>query len=184
MIEIAPELIARCQRGDARSFAQLVAETQNDVYNLSYSILRSHEEAEDMAQEIYMRVWRALPSFRGDSKFGTWLYRIGVNACLNRRRQLRSQLYLIDSASELETKITDGDDPATSAIDSERNRALWAAVERLPEKYRLMITMFYQQQLSYDEIASMLSLPLGTVKAHLNRARQALAASLRPRQEQ
>jgi len=183
VIEISPELVARCQRGDARSFAQLVAETQNDLYNLSYNILHSHEEAEDMAQEIYMRVWRALPTFRGDSKFGTWLYRIGVNACLNRRRQLRTQLYIADGDDALESQIAADDDPATSALASERNRALWAAVDRLPEKYRLMITLFYQQQLSYDEIASMLSLPLGTVKAHLNRARQALAASLRPRQE-
>jgi RNA polymerase sigma-70 factor, ECF subfamily len=181
---LPPELIARCQRGDTAAFAQVVAETQSGVYNLAFSVLHNHEEAQDITQEIYMRVWRALPSFRGESKFSTWLYRIAVNTCLNRRRQLRGQLRIVDPNEDvLERLVATDDDPAASTMVSERNQVLWSAVDRLPEKYRLIITLFYQQQLSYPEIAALLALPLGTVKAHLNRARAALAKSLRPNQE-
>jgi RNA polymerase sigma-70 factor, ECF subfamily len=182
--DLSPELIARCQHGDTVAFAQVVTETQSGVYSLAFNVLRNHEEAQDITQEIYMRVWRALPSFRGESKFGTWLYRIAVNTCLNRRRQLRAQLCIVDNHEDvMERLVASEDDPVASTLASERNQILWAAVDRLPEKYRLIITLFYQQQMSYPEIAAMLALPLGTVKAHLNRAREALAKSLRPHQE-
>ena len=173
------ELIARCQRGDTAAFARLVAETQGEIHNLAYNVLRNHDEAQDMTQEVYLRVWRALPSFRGDAKFKTWLYRIAINTCLNRRRKLRKELHIIDRENALAgIAAPKHENPAAKAVTKERNALIWAAVDRLSEKYRLVITLFYQQQLSYREIAELLSLPLGTVKAHLNRARQALAASL------
>lgn len=183
MNEPAADLVGRCQRGDAAAFAQLVAETQSGVYSMAYNVLHNHEDAQDMVQEIYMRVWRALPTFRGEAKFGTWLYRIAINVCLNRRRQLRNQLLVVDDESALDYVGAPDCEPGMLAIRNERNAALWAAVERLPEKYRLVITLFYQQQLGYGEIARLLALPLGTVKAHLNRARQALANCLRTDEE-
>ncbi len=158
------ELVAHCQQGDTAAFARLVAETQNAVYNLAYNVLHNREEAQDMTQEVYLRVWRTLPSFRGDSKFTSWLYRITVNACLNRRRQLRKQLYVVDSDDIMEHLIASRGDPVAIAIANERHALVWGAVDRLPEKYRLVITLFYQEQLSYQEIADILSLPLGTVK--------------------
>ncbi len=174
------ELIARSQDGDTAAFSRLVAETQGAVHNLAYSILHNHDEAQDMAQEVYLRVWRALPSFRGDATFRSWLYRVTINTCLNRRRKLRKQLHIIDREDALEgLAAPKRHNPAAEVITNERNALIWVAVDRLPEKYRLVITLFYQQQLSYREIAELLSLPLGTVKAHLNRARQALARSLR-----
>ncbi|NLG50660.1 MAG: sigma-70 family RNA polymerase sigma factor [Chloroflexi bacterium] len=172
------ELIARCQEGDTLAFANLVAQTQTSVYNLAYSVLHDREEAQDMTQEVYLKVWRALPSFRGESKFSSWLYRITINACLNRRRQLRKDLVVVDHEDAIEGLAAHRGDPVKEALTKERNEWIWAAVDRLAEKYRLVITLFYQEQLSYQEIAEMLSLPLGTIKAHLNRAREALAKSL------
>ena len=172
------ELIARCQCGDTMAFATLMVATQNGVYSLAYNVLRNHEEAQDMTQEIYLRAWRALPGFRGEARFSTWLYRIAINACLNRRRQLRGQLAVVDAEDALLNLATPELDPAAEMIANQRNEALWAAVDRLPQKYQLVITLFYQQQMSYQEVAQMLSLPLGTIKAHLNRAREALARSL------
>jgi RNA polymerase sigma-70 factor (ECF subfamily) len=171
-------LVTRCQRGDTAAFSELVAATQGGVYNLAFSVLHDHEEAQDITQEIYLRIWRALPGFRGDAKFTTWLYRVAMNACLNRRRQLRPQLAVVDSEDALERVVVSDGDPAAAAITNERNKFLWAAVARLPAKYRVVIALFYQQQMSYQEIAEILSLPLGTIKAHLNRAREVLARSL------
>ena len=176
------ELVARCQRGDKAAFARLVNATQSDVYNLAYSVLRDHGEAQDMSQEVYVRVWRALPNFRGEAKFRSWLYRITVNACLNRKRRLRKQLEVVDSEDLLQRLPSPySSDPAKEAMRRDREEFIWSVVDRLSEKYRLVITMFYRQELSYAEIADLLAIPLGTVKAHLNRARQALAKLLRQR---
>jgi RNA polymerase sigma-70 factor (ECF subfamily) len=173
------ELVARCQQGDTAAFARLVAATQGDTYNLAYSVLHNADEAQDMTQEVYLRAWRALPSFRGESKLQSWLYRITVNACLNRRRQLRKELLLVDRDGGLAELPAKGPSVAERVALRERNQRVWTAVGQLADKYRLVVTLFYQQELSYQEIAALLSLPLGTVKAHLNRARKALANSLR-----
>ncbi|MHB1294721.1 MAG: RNA polymerase sigma factor [Anaerolineae bacterium] len=184
MSEPADELVRSCQNGDTAAFSRLVAETQTGVFSLAYGVLHDHQEAQDMTQEVYLRVWHALPSFRAESKFSTWLYRIVVNACLNRRRSLRHNLAIVDDPELFERITAPRADPAGQTMLRERKEELWAAVDRLPEKYRLVIVLFYQQELPYGEIARLLSLPLGTVKAHLNRARQALACSLGARQEE
>ena len=172
------DLVARSQQHDAQAFAQLMTHTQTGVYNLAYRILGNREEAEDLTQEVFLRVWRVLPEFRGDSKFTTWLYRITSNTCLNRRRQLRAHLYQVDSESTLLQTPTPEPGPAEQTSETDRRQRIWTAVQQLPRKYAVVITLFYQEQLSYQEIAEVLSLPLGTVKAHLNRARKALAKAL------
>ncbi len=178
--DLEPGLIRRAQQGDREAFAQLIPPCYAPLVGWLYRFCGDADLAEDMTQEVYLRVWRALPSFRGEAKFGTWLYRLAINACLNRRRQLRAQLQVVDDERTLALLTSEEPSPSASALDRERNAALWAEVDRLPEKYRLVITLFYQQNLSYQEIAALLGLPLGTVKAHLNRARQALAARLHP----
>ncbi len=173
------ELVQRAQEGDRVALAELIRETQGRVYNLAYRILGNTQEAEDLTQEVFVRMWRALPHFRGDSKFTTWLHTITTNACLNRKRSLRRQLdKQFDATDMLEMLPSSEKGPAHDALIQDEKTRLWEMVERLPEKYRLVLTLFYQQQLSYQEIAHVLTLPLGTVKAHLNRARNALAASL------
>lgn len=176
-------LVQRCRCGDADAFERVVAETQSGVYNLAYSVLRNREEAEDVTQEVYLRVWRALPGFRGDARFTTWLYRIAVNSSLNRRRKLARRMADIEDDGVLDRLESPATDPAAVTIEDERNRALWQAVKRLPAKYQVVITLFYRQQLTYDEMVEVLAMPLGTIKAQLNRARRALAGMLHTGQE-
>ena len=173
----------RSQQRDTGAFSQLVARTQTGVFNLAYSILHNREEAEDLTQEVCLRVWRALPQFRGDSKFSTWLYRITTNLCLNRRRQLRAYLRVVDDNAVIERMAAQEPGPVDIALVTDQRKRVWTAVDCLPDKYRLVITLFYQEQLSYKEIARILSLPLGTVKSHLSRARKALARILQPDSE-
>jgi RNA polymerase sigma-70 factor (ECF subfamily) len=168
--------VARARDGDHDAFGEIVRHTQTQVYNLAYQILRNPQEAEDLAQVAYVRAWRALPNFRGDSRFSTWLYRIVTNTCLNRRRQLGRSVELGDDHLAL---AADGQlQPESSVIERQTRRELWSAVGELPERYRTVLTLFYQAQLSYDDIAASLTLPLGTVKAQLSRARRALARLL------
>jgi len=176
-------LVERCRCGDKDAFERVVADTHTGVYNLAYSVLRNHEEAEDVTQEVYLRVWRSLPSFRGDARFATWLYRIAVNSSLNRRRKLRGRMAEVEDDGVLDCLESPAIDPAVAAVEQERNRALWAAVMRLPEKYQVVINLFYRQQLTYDEMVEVLAIPLGTIKAQLNRARRALAGTLHAGQE-
>lgn len=174
------ETMERARRGDQAAFARLVCATQTHVFNVALSVLGDRQKAEDATQEAYLRAWRALPSFRGESSFRTWLYRIALNTCLNQRRALRGQLRIVDDEAPLDRLAERESDPATVVLERERNATLWSKVASLPQKYRLVIVLFYQQQLSYTEIADLLALPLGTVKAHLNRARKALAQSMQP----
>ena len=175
------DLVALAQRGDGDALTQLIRQTEQRVYNLAYRILQNRQEAEDLAQEIYLRVWRALPGFRGDSKFTTWLHVIATNACLNRRRKLRRELVLdLDTDEALERILsTEAARTSSQTLSRDEQEQIWEQVQRLPGHYALVLTLFYQQQLSYDEIAEILDRPLGTVKAQLNRARRALAQNLK-----
>jgi RNA polymerase sigma-70 factor (ECF subfamily) len=177
------ELVQRSQGGDTQAFAELVTYTEVGVYNLALSLLHDRQEAEDVTQEVFVRVWRALPSFRGEAKLTTWLYRITVNTCLNRQRQLRVELANLDSRDSLGDLASDEDGPSAQVLDRERRATLWAAVDRLPARYRAVVYLFYKQDMAHQEIARLLSIPVGTVKSHLNRARQALARLLGKRSE-
>ncbi|MFO7918160.1 MAG: RNA polymerase sigma factor [Anaerolineae bacterium] len=177
------DLVATCQNGDETAFRKLVEETQEDVYNLAYHMLGNEQEAEDMTQEVYLRVWRGLPDFRGEAKFTTWLYSITTNVCLNRRQRSGRRLHVVDDEDALEDSMAEYGDPAEATMRQEERAVLWKTVKYLPPKYRTVIDLFYQKQLSYQEIAELLSIPLGTVKGHLNRARKALAKRLRLKEE-
>ncbi len=173
-------LVQQAQGGNKAALSSLIGQTEQRVFNLAYRILQNRQEAEDLCQEIFLRMWRALPEFRGESKFTTWLHTIATNACLNRRRKLRRELTAqTETDEELEHLIADSStEPSREGLGRDEREQLWAEVNKLPAKYVLVLTLFYQQQLSYEEIARILDLPLGTVKAQLSRARRALAASL------
>lgn len=169
-------LVARAQQGDRAAFEELVKETHRRVYNLAYHMLSNAQEAEDLTQEVYLRAWRALPEFRGEAQFSTWLYRITLNTALNYQRTLRGREQTVNAAEALARFEAPSTDPADAATLKDRNARLWAAVRRLAQRYRIVLALFYQHELSYTEIAEVLGLPIGTVKAQLNRARRALAA--------
>lgn len=173
------ELIRRAQRGDKAAFAELVVAQQKFVYNLAWRALGDSHEAEDIAQEAFVRAWLALPRFQGQARFQTWLYRIVTNLCYNRLPRLRRELEALGQAN-LEFVPDDAfSDPAKRVALDEQRDFLHSQIEALPESYRLLITLRYQNELSYKEIAGALDLPLGTVKTGIFRARAYLREALR-----
>jgi RNA polymerase sigma-70 factor (ECF subfamily) len=177
MKEPEPALLERCRQGDSEAFAQLVAEQQDYVYTLARRVLRDPEDAADLTQEVFLHVWQGLPLFRGEARFRTWLYRIVVNHCLNHLRRKRREEKTV-SLEDARQQLTMEEDLAVAAWKEERRAWVWRQVERLPLPYRLVLNLFYQEELSCGEIAEVLGLPVGTVKTHLFRARQALAEAL------
>lgn len=170
------ELVRQAQRGDTEAFAGLVALHERFVYNLALRSLGNPEEAADAAQDAFVRAWIALPDFRGQSRFRTWLYRIVINLCINRFPRLRRELQALthDELSDLPAP-----DSVPAKVEQRELRAfVHREVERLPEQYRLLVSLRYQHDLSYNEIASLLDLPLGTVKTGLFRAKERLRESL------
>ena len=178
-------LIQRAQRGDQDAFAALVTEHERFVYHLALRVLKNEEEALDLAQETFVRAWTALPNFRGQSQFRTWLYRIVTNLCYNRLPHLRRSLNELgdDVISEIPETARASDNPARASEDRELRAYLHKAIDDLDENYRLLITLRYQSELSYEEIASTLNLPLGTVKTGLFRAKEQLRRALERYQE-
>jgi RNA polymerase sigma-70 factor, ECF subfamily len=176
-------LVRSAQRGDTEAFAGLVDEHQRFVYNLALRALGDPAEAEDVSQEAFVRAWQALPNFRGQARFRTWLYRIVTNLCYNRLPRLRRDLSAL--GDEVAEAVPDEvwADPAGAVESEERRVFLHRQIEALPESYRLLVTLRFQQELSYDEIASVLSLPLGTVKTGLFRARARLRLALHDYEE-
>ena len=156
------EAIEACQRGDREAFDRLVQRYQRDVYRLCYRYLNNHEDADDVAQEVFLRAYRAISRFRGDSAFSTWLYRIAVNACLNFRAARKPW------AAEVPEAIADPRPGAQSEVErNERSRRVREAVSRLPEKQRATVILKVYHDLTHEEVAGILGATVGTVKANL-----------------
>ena len=180
-------LIQRAQKGDHDAFETLVNEHQRYVYNLALRVVRDENEALDLTQEIFVRAWTALPNFRGQSQFRTWLYRITTNLCYNRLPGLRRSLNDLGDDVMGEIPETNLNTPALKFETNEIKAHLQKAIDNLDANYRLLITLRYQNDLSYEEISSTLNLPLGTVKTGLFRAKEKLRLALanyHPQEEQ
>lgn len=171
-------LIRRAQKGDQDAFAALVDEHQRYIYNLAFRILKDENEALDLTQETFVRAWTALPNFKGQSQFRTWLYRIATNLCYNRLPNLRRSLNDLGDDVMEEIPESTFDNPAHEFESGETRTHLYSAIDSLDANYKLLITLRYQNELSYDEIASTLNLPLGTVKTGIFRAKEQLRRSL------
>lgn len=182
-------LIARCRAGDVAAFDEIVKQQQNRIYNLCYWMLNDPEEAADAAQDAFVRAFRSLDHFRGDAAFGTWLHRIAVNVCLDaarRRKRAAVPFSTLDSDAESvrEQEPADaGHSPAEIADRQERRRAINEALATLSENHRTVLILLDIQGHAYEEVATMLDLPLGTVKSRLNRARLALREKLEAKRE-
>lgn len=174
------ELISKAKNGDQDAFGQLVLTHQNKVYTLCVHLLGSREEAEDLAQEAFLKAWRSLDGFHGESSFATWMHRLTTNLCLDHlRKQTRRQsvsvvISLDDEEAPLPEPAGHSSDPQEELERAERNRALKRGVEALPEHYRRPLVMREVGGMSYQEIADGLGLDLGTVKSRIARAREAL----------
>jgi RNA polymerase sigma-70 factor (ECF subfamily) len=177
-------LVARCAEGDETACAELVTEHQRMVFQLAYHLLGDRDEALDVSQDVFLRVFRTLSQFRGQSQLRTWIYRIVVNQARNRqrwwRRRQRARQVSLDEHVALH-----GDPAGTEQVAPDRllaqkelARRLWQALEALPFEQKTVVVLREVDGLSYDDIAFSLNVTLGTVKSRLRRARQALRAVL------
>lgn len=168
-------LVRQVLAGDEEAFERLVERHHDRIHRLARSVLQNDAAAEDVAQETFLRAYRALPRFRGDASLRTWLSRITVNLCLTQRRREARPPLAPDPALE----PPPDQDPAALVETAQRHAAVRAAVERLPPHYRIVIVLSRVEELPYQEIADLLQLPLGTVKSRISFAtgllRQALA---------
>lgn len=170
------KLVRAAANGDQEAFAQLVRLHENKVYHLALRLCGSPEDAMDVAQEAFLAAWRALPDFRGEAGFSTWLYRLTSNAAIDHLRKTKKQqgdVSLDDDESRLELP-DDAPGPQEAAEGGELCAAVAAGLDRLGDDHRQVLVLRELQQLSYDEIADALGLDLGTVKSRLSRARSAL----------
>jgi RNA polymerase sigma-70 factor (ECF subfamily) len=178
-------LIARCRAGEQAACEQLVAEHQAMVFQLGCHLLGSRDEAYDLSQEVFLRVFRTLDRFRADASLKTWIYRIAINQASNRRRfwSRRHRLGQVSLDAHVEvhgepTEATDASSPHRILASKELAARLTVALDALPFDQRTVIILREVEGLSYDEIAQALDIAVGTVKSRLTRARQALRASL------
>ena len=171
-------LIQCAQKGDHDAFAALVDEHQRYVYNLALRVIKDENEALDLTQETFVRAWTALPNFKGQSQFRTWLYRIVTNLCYNRLPNLRRSLNDLGDDAMEDIPESNFDNPAQEFESNETRQYLHQAIDELDANYKLLITLRYQNELSYEEIASTLNLPLGTVKTGIFRAKAQLRNAL------
>jgi RNA polymerase sigma-70 factor, ECF subfamily len=185
--DIDRQLVARAQRGDKRAFELLVEKYQRKLARLLSRFIRDPAEVEDVTQEAFIKAYRALPAFRGDSAFYTWLYRIGINTAKNYlmamgRRAPTSTEVEADEAEGFEEgeQLRDINTPESVLLSKEIAETVNATIERLPEELRKAIQMREIEGMSYEDIAQAMDCPIGTVRSRIFRAREAIAEQLRP----
>ena len=156
------EAVLACQRGEREAFDRLVERYQRDIYRLCYRYVNDPQDADDMAQEVFLKAYKAIGRFRGDSSFSTWLYRIAVNTCLNFRSSRRPD------GEVLPDSLRDGRaDVLDTMVEDEQARRVREAVTRLPEKQRATLILKVYHDLTHEEVAGIVGSSVGTVKANL-----------------
>ncbi|MEX2191159.1 MAG: sigma-70 family RNA polymerase sigma factor [Bacteroidota bacterium] len=178
-------LIQEALTGHQAAFARLRQKYHDAIYNLIYRMIREKDEVEDLTQEAFIKAFGSLSSFNDEFAFSTWLYKIATNNCIDHIRRRKLQTFSIDKP--IESKESDfsfelpdtNDEPDQEMITLQRKKLLDDAINSLPPKYRQVIVMRHKEEMEYQEIALILKLPLGTVKAHIFRAREMLYKYLR-----
>ncbi len=189
--DVDAQLVARAKSGDSRAFEMLVVKYQRRIERLIARMVRDVDLVQDIAQESFIRAYRALPQFRGDSAFYTWLYRIAVNTAKKALGDLKRDPLVTESAraasnddddetSRVERELTDGETPEALLASKEIAQAVNAAIEALSVDLRQAITLREIEGLSYEEIAELMNCPIGTVRSRIFRARESIAQRLRP----
>lgn len=184
--DIDQQLVERAQRGDKQAFELLVIKYQRKLARLLSQFIRDSAEVEDVAQETFIKAYRSLSSFRGDSAFYTWLYRIGINAAKNflvaqkRRASTTSNGFDIEDAENFEEggQLRELDTPESELMSKQIAQTVHRTLHELPEELRTAITLREIEGLSYEEIANIMSCPTGTVRSRIFRAREAISDKL------
>lgn len=184
------QLIERCRSGDREAFDELVRRYEKQAYNLAYRLSGNYDDASDVVVEAFVRVFQGLHTFRGEANFGTWLHRVVVNTFLDiRKRSKGRQNVSLEEQIEMDgdtlTRQIEDTSPGPEELveQEERDEVLQRAISQLSPERRILIVLYHFENLSYEEIAQMLNLPVGTVKSRLNRARLALREILEPSRE-
>jgi RNA polymerase sigma-70 factor (ECF subfamily) len=185
--EIDQQLVERAQQGDKQAFELLVTKYRRKLARLLSRLIRNPTEVEDVSQEAFIKAYRALPSFRGDSAFYTWLYRIGINTAKNYlvSQGRRTPTTTDFNAEEAETfedaeQLRDNNTPENELMSKQVAAAVNKAVDGLPDELRTALTLREVEGMSYEDIAAMMNCPIGTVRSRIFRAREAVAERLRP----
>ena len=185
--EVDQQLVERAQRGDKKAFELLVVKYQRKLARLLSRFVRDASEVEDVTQEAFIKAYRALPSFRGDSAFYTWLYRIGINTAKNYLVSLGRRAPTVTGVDSEEAEgIEEGDQlrdlntPENQMMTRQLAETVNHALQELPEELRTAITLREIDGMSYEEIAQIMNCPIGTVRSRIFRAREAIAQRLRP----
>jgi len=185
--EVDQQLVERAQRGDKHAFELLVGKYQRRLGRLINRFVRNAAEAEDLTQEAFIKAYRALPAFRGDSAFYTWLYRIGINTAKNHllaqgRRAPTSTAFDTEEAEDFEdaSLLHEVATPENEMMSKQVVQVVNASLQQLPEDLRTALTLREIEGLSYEEIATVMNCPIGTVRSRIFRAREVVAANLRP----
>lgn len=179
-------LVERVQKGDSAAFDVLVRKYQHKILKLVMRYVRDPTEAEDVTQEAFLKAYRALPKFRGDSAFYTWIYRIAINTAKNflvaaKRRPLDYNLDLQDPEQyDMQARLKDIDTPERMMLTEEIRSTVNRAIDKLPEDLRTAIILREMEGMSYEEIAQTMECPVGTVRSRIFRAREAIDKRLRP----
>lgn len=183
-------LIQRCKNGDIGAFDELFKRYEKRVFSCAFHICGNYHDASDITQEAFIRVFNSVQTFRGDANFLTWIYRIVTNVYLDERKKSKAhrqtsldEFIELDENSVTRQIVDDNPLPAEIFESKERAEIVQTAINALPEYQRIIVTLYHIDSLSYDEIADVLQLPIGTVKSRLNRARLALADILGARPE-
>lgn len=186
--EVDQQLVERVQQGDKKAFDLLVVKYQRKLARLLSQLVRDPAEVEDIAQETFIKAYRALPSFRGDSAFYTWLYRIGINTAKNFLVSQGRKVPTIEGNFDNEdaenfeeaAKYKEVSTPESELMSKQVAQTVNKTLDSLPEELRTAIILREIEGLSYEDIASMMGCPIGTVRSRIFRAREAIAEKLRP----
>jgi RNA polymerase sigma-70 factor (ECF subfamily) len=183
------KLVERSKEGDLAAFEELVRMYQKQIYNLGYRMMGNEEDASDITQEAFLKAYKSIKKFNAKSSFGTWIYRIAVNVCIDElRKRKKAKLYPIVHNDDLDEKghklVVDTNDlPEERMEKRETRKKVRQAINRLPEDHRAVIVLRDIQERSYQEIADILGLNIGTVKSRINRARSSLKEEIQKQRE-
>ncbi len=166
-------IIARARRGDADAFEQLVVAYRDQVFRLALRMCGSEADADEVAQEAFLSAWKALPNFRGESQFSTWLYQLTTHAAIDLMRREKRQIAAADDITEV-SAADPAPSPQQQAEQSEQREIVRDAILQLAPEQREVVVLRFMEELSYEEIGAVLKLPSGTVKSRLNRAKAQL----------
>ncbi|MFZ5989212.1 MAG: RNA polymerase sigma factor [Bacillota bacterium] len=190
MNENEKELVEKARSGDVEAFEQLIQACQKKVFNIALRMLGNYDDASELAQEVFLKAYKSIKKFKGDSLFSTWIYKVTTNVCLDEiRKRKNKKVVSLDEdieydGSEIKRQIKDeSPGPEAAAESNEIKNVVNESIGVLPDDYKTVIVLRDIQGFSYDEISQIIKCPEGTVKSRINRARQALKKILKEKRE-